>query len=362
MGKPAKALVSALLLLSALPQLHSQTPASAPADSAAAAPAQAPPSQAPDEATKKITDLVHAGNYAEAQQLTNGLLIAYPGDQRLIKAKALLDKLLSTPGTTTAASASSQRAESASRPLASKAPELTGMDKLEYDSLIELARQAQETTNLDQQKGILRQFMDRSGPFLDKHPDEMLLWQLRAASAISLNDPMVGYEAGQKLLAAGAAESSDKNLQRLLAQLNLNGWMDKQRVTTIATDRKLRSEAEMIAKASLASSYMVTNKKVGPDGHLKLAGYASDTFVLTDYSGNSETFRYDQIHTFQSSVYSGECHLFVLLGGTPPHGWFGWNAQDLVYLSWSKQDCSKVDDFVKAMSTLATQTKQETSP
>jgi hypothetical protein len=56
----------------------------------------------------------------------------------------------------------------------------------------------------------------------------MVLWQLRVVSAISLNDPMAGYDAGQKLLAAGAADSNDPNLQRLLGQIKNKGWLDKQ--------------------------------------------------------------------------------------------------------------------------------------
>jgi len=35
---------------------------------------------------------------------------------------------------------------------------------------------------------------------LQKHPDQILLWQLRAASAITLNEPMAGYQAGEKLI------------------------------------------------------------------------------------------------------------------------------------------------------------------
>ena len=62
-----------LLVLICLAPLHAQTS-----------------TQAPDDATKKISDLVHAGKYADAQQLTNGLLIAYPNDQRLIKAKGII--------------------------------------------------------------------------------------------------------------------------------------------------------------------------------------------------------------------------------------------------------------------------------
>src|SRR5258708_11447105 len=98
------------------------------------------------------------------------------------------------------------------------------MDKVDYNALIELARQAQQTTDLEQQTTLLKQFMKDSDSFLQQHPNEMLLWQLRAASAISLNDPIAGYVAGQKLLATGAADSNEPNLQRLLAQLKNQGW------------------------------------------------------------------------------------------------------------------------------------------
>jgi hypothetical protein len=180
--------------------------------------------QAPDEATKKLTELVHARKYAEAQQLTAGLLIAYPHDERLVKAKALIEKMLAAGGQ--GAADSGQPVPPAPNP---NSMQLTGMDKLEYNTLLELARQAQQQTDSEQQRASLGQFMGRSSAFLQKYPEQMLLWQLRAASAISLNDAMAGYEAGQRLIAAGAADSTDPNLQRLLAQLNSRGWLDKQK-------------------------------------------------------------------------------------------------------------------------------------
>jgi hypothetical protein len=70
--------------------------------------------------------------------------------------------------------------------------------------------------------------MDQTSSFLQKHPDQMLLWQLRMATAFSVNDPMAGYEAGQKLLAAGAADSNDPVLQQLLGELKNKGWLDRQ--------------------------------------------------------------------------------------------------------------------------------------
>src|SRR5208282_6921439 len=107
-----------------------------------------------------------------------------------------------------------------------KAEPLVGMEKVDYNALIVLARQAQQTTDLDEQKKLLQQFMDQSSAFLQKHPDQMLLWQFRVVSAIGLNEPMEGYEAGQKLLAMGAADSNDPALQELLAQLKNKGWLD----------------------------------------------------------------------------------------------------------------------------------------
>ncbi len=213
---------SALFLtLICLAPLHAQTVSDAPPPNNPSTVAQAP-----NEMTNKITNLVDAGKYAEAQQLTTGLLVAYPDDQRLIKARALLEKLLETPGTPNAAPGNGQKPWAAS----ASAETLTGEDKLDYNALIELARQSQQSNDPDEQGKLLRQFMGQSSEFLKRHPEQMLLWQLRGAAAIGMVQPMAGFEAGQKLLAAGAIDSNDPALQQLLAKLKLMGWMDKEKV------------------------------------------------------------------------------------------------------------------------------------
>ena len=138
-------------------------------------------------------------------------MIAYPNGQRLIKAKALLDKLVAPGGATQGNTQPSQ---------------LSGIDRVEYNALLERAREAQQNTDLKQQETKIRQFMDESAAFLRRYPGEILLWQLRAASAISLGDQMEGFEAGSKLLAMGAGDSNDLNMQQLLAKLKNNGWTD----------------------------------------------------------------------------------------------------------------------------------------
>ncbi len=210
-----------VLALICVAPVHAQSPGNAPTDTNPTAAILAP-----DDVMKRLSDLVHAGKYTEARQTVAALLILYPDDQRLVKAKVLLDKASVTAGAPSIAPTANPPTSNVASP--QPASNLAGMDKVDYNALIELARQAQQTTDLEQQNASLKQFMTDSGLFLQKHPNEMVLWQLRAASAISLNDPLAGYGAGQKLLAAGAADSSDTNLQSLLGQLKNKGWLDKQ--------------------------------------------------------------------------------------------------------------------------------------
>jgi hypothetical protein len=236
MRNNSKSLILAFFLaFLAVPILHAQPAPGVHASSTAAA--QSPlAGQAPDELLKKLSDLVHAGKYVEAEQFTAGLLVAFPDDQRLIKAKALLDKSLATGGAANAspsAALPSSSSPSAPPPSSVTPEQLAGMDKIDYSALLELAREAQQNSDLPEQTKLLQQFMEQSAQFLRKHPDQMLLWQLRAASAISLHEPLAGYDAAQKLLAAGAANSNDPSVLQLLAKLKLLGWLDAQQAQAL---------------------------------------------------------------------------------------------------------------------------------
>jgi hypothetical protein len=151
---------------------------------------------------------------------------------------------------------------------------------VDYNALLALARQAQKTTDLDEQKRLLQRFMDERGLFLrkyveynnlvelgkqvqqiagpeeqselrrqfsrdrdyivKKHPEQMLLWQISGAAALSLNEPLEGFRAGQWLLAFGAADSNDSGLQSLLSELKNKGWLDRQQAVAAAVAEKYR--------------------------------------------------------------------------------------------------------------------------
>src|ERR1700675_1542583 len=104
----------------------------------------APTVQAPDDVMKKLSDLVQAGKYAEAQHLTSGLLVAYPNDERLIKAELLLEKSLAAASAKAAVGSNPPTTDAASIPQATTATanQITGMDKIDYGALVVLARQA----------------------------------------------------------------------------------------------------------------------------------------------------------------------------------------------------------------------------
>ncbi len=355
-----KTLTLALLSVMAGSSLAQQPAQTSSSNGAAVNSALSPSDQAPDDVLARLSGLIRAGKYTEAQQTASMLLTLYPADQRLTKAKLLLDKMLasSTPANATNGPAISSMDV---QPTAgAPADQLTGMDKVQYNSLLELGREAQQTADLDQQKKSLQQFMNESIPFLQKHPGEMLLWQMRAVSAISLDDPLAGYEAGQKLLASGAADSNDSNLQHLLAQLNLRGWLDKQRATVAAAQkvRPAQSEAErMLTEATRTADGANSTDK------WSMSGFTAETFVLT-INGNSQSFRYDQVHSFKVFHYPSWGWTYVAIkgdfpsnffwkGANYPYSWTGIWAPDLFVVTWDKSHKSDAQSFATALSTLA---------
>ena len=75
MRKTSKFLILGFVLAPIVhPSIHAQTTIGAPTAAANTTLA----GQAPDEVMKKLSDLVHAGKYAEAQQTVAALLILYP--------------------------------------------------------------------------------------------------------------------------------------------------------------------------------------------------------------------------------------------------------------------------------------------
>jgi hypothetical protein len=119
----------------------------------------------------------------------------------------------------------------------------------------------------------------------------MLLWQLRAASAISLNQPMAGYTSGEKLIGAGAANSNDANLQRLLGQLRNKGWLDRQKAEELQQSVDQAREQEQETEERGQNTFPVVHAKVGFGAN----GYGYGHLVINKdsavYEGTDENVR-----------------------------------------------------------------------
>ncbi len=178
---------------------------------------------APDEAMRELRDLIHAGKYTEASQLTSALLPAHPHDQRLLQTRALLDKALN-PSSLTAATAPPRQSDGGAGRTESM---LTLPEQANYHALLELARQAKQTGDLSEQKTLLRQFMSESRVLADRYPDLVLLWEMRAASAMVLDDIRAGAEAGKKLMLLSDSERNAANRPPVLELLKNKGWLDE---------------------------------------------------------------------------------------------------------------------------------------
>ncbi|MEI6105877.1 MAG: SUMF1/EgtB/PvdO family nonheme iron enzyme [Opitutae bacterium] len=177
---------------------------------------------APDEALRELRDLIHAGKYTEASQLNSALLAAHPHDQRLTRTRALLDKAL-TASSLTAAPAASRPSDVVAGRAESR---LTVPEQASYQALLALARQAKQATTIAEQKTLLRQFMNESRALADRYMDLALLWEMRAAAAMVLDDIKAGAEAGKQLMLLGESAGNDANLPGLLALLKNKGWLD----------------------------------------------------------------------------------------------------------------------------------------
>lgn len=115
----------------------------------------------------------------------------------------------------------------ATNPATPTPPKLDGRARLELDTLSEIAQAAERAPDLEAQRKEFQDLFDRSGAFVKDHPEVTEAWLFRAVAAMALERPREGWEAGQKLIALGALDSTDPRLRSALAQLNRRKWLDQ---------------------------------------------------------------------------------------------------------------------------------------
>jgi hypothetical protein len=95
------------------------------------------------------------------------------------------------------------------------------------DVLTLIAEESDKATTTEERHKLLQELLDKSDSLSKDHPTLVLVWLLRAAAAVELNRPVVGWEAGKRLKEVGAADAEDARSRRVMAMLERKGWLDK---------------------------------------------------------------------------------------------------------------------------------------
>lgn len=76
-----------------------------------------------------------------------------------------------------------------------------------------------------ERRKLYTEFLQDSEALLKEMPNAINIWVLRAAIAIEINNAVVGWQAGQRLLALGADKNPEPSIQDLLVQLERRKWL-----------------------------------------------------------------------------------------------------------------------------------------
>ena len=107
-------------------------------------------------------------------------------------------------------------------------PPLTGAARRQLDALRLIIEEADHATLDTERKKLLQEFLAKSEPFVKENPDRISVWALRAVAAVELDEPKIGWEAGRKMLKAGAENSDDPKTRKVLASLERRGWLGEE--------------------------------------------------------------------------------------------------------------------------------------
>jgi len=104
---------------------------------------------------------------------------------------------------------------------------LSDEDRLELATLQRMMQTAPNQRSPAAIKAGLGEVLKRSAGFVEKHPDYLPVWLLRARLALELNQRKAGVEAGRKLKELGALTATEPNLLATMAELNARDWLSE---------------------------------------------------------------------------------------------------------------------------------------
>jgi formylglycine-generating enzyme required for sulfatase activity len=155
------------------------------------------------------------GADADARPLIEKALALAPEEK-----KPKIQKFLDTLGSANIASAA---AAPAAAPAPAGPPPLDATAQRKLDALLLIPQEADAATSPDDRQALLNEFMEKSAAFAQAHPEQTVLWVLRAAAAIELDDKQSGRAAARRLL---TVTNPDEKTRKVLAMLERKDWLE----------------------------------------------------------------------------------------------------------------------------------------
>lgn len=144
----------------------------------------------------------------------------YASDPTLLKIQEMLE--------TRASAASVSNPPPAPKPISKPAaPIISSRDRLDVETMVAAAENMAQQNDASQRRELAIRALEHNIPGAAANGGAPWIpyWAARAVLALEVSDFEAGWEAGQNLLQAGALDSQNPTARRVMASLNLKGWL-----------------------------------------------------------------------------------------------------------------------------------------
>jgi len=165
------------------------------------------------------------------------------------------------------------------KPAAASADALPKEARRKFEVLVMIAQDADKAQYQQERVKLLNELMAKNTEFVSEYPDNKDAWLMRAAVAIELDYPGIGWQAGKKLKALGLADSDDPKVGKVMAQLERKGWLGgscPRRDWSKSTTEQLKAVADAgdaDAQAALGDAYYNGSSGLASDNAQAVAWY-----------------------------------------------------------------------------------------
>jgi hypothetical protein len=94
-----------------------------------------------------------------------------------------------------------------------------------FNALVKVVEEADRAQGPQERAARLRELLEMSALYVAQYPAKAEVWLLRAAAALELNYPIIGWAAGQHLIQSPLGRTTEQKVRGVIVQLERRGWL-----------------------------------------------------------------------------------------------------------------------------------------